>query len=425
MADVDDVSSARLDRRAVLTRLLAAGGVILVGCDGAVVDVDGGVDDWPDAALPDGEVPDGEAPDGGGEGCDDPFAGGEYLGDVPFTGGDPIPFHEVRRQGWDGRLYTDLSLVDRERPITPNAEFYIRTVFPDLLDLEAMTPWSIEVDGLVAEPGALTLDALMPLVRPMGTHVLECSGNGRRAHFGLLSTARWDGIPMVEVLDRIEALPEATRVLVRGFDRHSVPSAGGHSTPGASWIFTPEQLVERGAFLATGMNGEPLPADHGYPVRLVVPGWYGCTCIKWVDAITLLPDDTEATSQMQEFASRTHQDGVPALARDFAPAAMHLAAMPIRIERWRVDGAVRHRVFGIAWGGTRPTDALTIRFSPGDAFAPIDVCPPMTQNQTWTIWEHAWDPTPGDYVIRCGVADAGIPTRRLDVGFYDRFVSIG
>lgn len=393
-----------LDRRAFLTRLLQGGGaVVLLGCDGNL--------DALDAGLPP-------------PACDDPWATAEFLGLVPFTDGDPINFHEVRGQGWDARLYTDLSLIDRDRLITPNDEFYVRTAYPDGLDLPAMTPWSIDIAGLVAEPGAITLDALLPLVRPMETHVLECSGNGRRAHFGLLSTARWDGIPIVEVLDRFEALPGATRVLVRGFDRHSVPSAGGHSTPGASWIFTRAQLAERRAFLATAMNRAPLPPDHGHPVRLIVPGWYGCACIKWVDQIMLLPDDTEATSQMLEFASRTHQQGMPELARDYEPADMHQSAMPIRIERWRRDGIDTFRVFGILWGGTEPTDALTIRFRPEDAFEPVTICPPMSQNNTWTVWEHVWTPPePGEYRIRCAIDDA-VPTRRLDSGFYDRFVRI-
>lgn len=389
-----------MDRRAFIAHLIGTGAAALIGCD-----------DLP--AEPPGP-------------CPEPFAGGEYLGRVPFTGADPIAFHTLTRAGWDGRLYTDLSLVDRDRPVTPNDEFYVRTRFPDLLDLDAMTPWRIAVEGLVAAPGDIGLDALAPLVRPMGVHLLECSGNGRGAHFGLMSTAEWHGVPMVEVLDRIEALPDAALVEVAGFDRHSVPSAGGHSSPGASWIFSRARLALQGAFLATHMNGEPLPLDHGYPVRLVVPGWYGCTCIKWVDTIRLLDAEAPATSQMREFARRTHQDGVPALAGEYAPADMQQAAMPIRVERWRVGGRERLRVFGISWGGTRITDRLVIRFSEGAPFEPVDVCPPMTGNTTWTVWEHAWDPPgPGDYVIRCAIDDPIISTRRLDVGYYDRFVTVG
>lgn len=388
-----------MDRRMFIARLVSTGAIAWLGC--------------------------GEPLDGAPLDCAEPLAGGEYLGPIPFTGGDPIPFHTLRNEGWDGRLYTDLGLVDFGRPLTPNDEFYVRTRFPDLLDLEAMTPWHLAIEGLVAEPGELALDTLLPLVRSMGIHLLECSGNGRRAHFGLMSTAAWTGIPIGEVLDRIEALPAATRVEIAGFDRHSVPSRNGHSTPGASWIFTREQLERQGAFLAVGMNGEVLPADHGFPVRLVVPGWYGCTCIKWVDTIRLLDDGAPATTQMQEFARRTHQDGVPALARDYAPADMHQSAMPVRIERWRVDGRERLRVFGILWGGTRTTDRLAIRFRPDDPFEPVDLCPPMADNNTWSLWAHVWDPpAAGDYVIRCAIDDPNISTRRLDLGYYDRFVTV-
>jgi DMSO/TMAO reductase YedYZ molybdopterin-dependent catalytic subunit len=195
-----------------------------------------------------------------------------------------------------------------------------------------------------------------------------------------------------------------------------------HSMPGASWIFSFEELAS--AFLATEMNGAPLPPDHGAPVRLYVPGWYGCTCIKWVNEIRLVADDEPATSQMIEFASRTHQVGTPALARDYLPASMDQAAMPIRVERWRVDGEIVHRVVGILWGGYEPTGALSFGASPG-SFEPVDVCPPATTNATWTVWQHPWRPrSTGLHAIRMRIDDPRIPTRRLDTGFYERVVRI-
>ncbi len=99
-------------------------------------------------------------------------------------------------------------------------------------------------------------------------------------------------------------LRKATRVLVSGFDDHSQPSRS--SVAGASWIFTFEQLEAAGAFLATEMNGKPLSPDHGFPVRLVVPRWYGCACIKWVNEILLVDEEAPVTSQMREFAGRGH-----------------------------------------------------------------------------------------------------------------------
>ena len=111
-------------------------------------------------------------------------------------------------------------------------------------------------------------------------------------------------------------------------------------------------IAARRPFLATGMNRGPLPLDHGAPVRLVVPGWYGCSWIKWVDELRLATPDAAATTQMREFAGRTHQDGVPELARDYEAPAIDVAATPIRVERRRVNGVLAYRVVGIVWGCT-------------------------------------------------------------------------
>ena len=105
------------------------------------------------------------------------------------------------------------------------------------------------------------------------------------------------------------------------------------------------------------MNRKPLTKDHGAPIRLIVPGWYGCACIKWVNKITLVDETAEATSQMQEFAVRTGQQGVPKLPRDYKPATIDQAAMPTRIEKWLVNDRIDYRVNGILWGGSRPVKA--------------------------------------------------------------------
>jgi DMSO/TMAO reductase YedYZ molybdopterin-dependent catalytic subunit len=355
-------------------------------------------------------------------GCDSAFADGTMLGLVPFTNEDG-PLDTATGSGLNGRLFTDLSKLDPAHLTTPTETYYIRTRKPDLLDLAA--PWKISVGGLVKSPTDLTLDALVSKTKPaLGPYVMECSGNGAFAAFGMLSSAVWSGVPMSDVLALAEPLPRATRVLVSGFDKYSQDQPG-ISTPGASWIFTFADLETSGAFLATGINGGPLPPDHGFPVRLMLPNWYGCTCIKWVDTITLVDDAAAATSQMTEFAARTHQNGVPALARDYKPATIDQAAMPVRIEKWSVNGALVYRVVGIMWGGDRPTDALTIRFNDDEPYVHVDVCPKQAVNTTWTLWSHAWrPPRVGPYAIRLAIADPTIRTRRLDSGFYKRTTTI-
>lgn len=352
--------------------------------------------------------------------CDDPFAGGQLLETLDFASDGNYEKHALKGAGWDARLYTDLAAVDFDKRIIENDEFFVRTRYPDQLDPNA--PWAIAVNGLVTNT-TLTMSDIEALVQPQGAHIMECSGNFQSSGFGLLSAAEWAGAPVTDVLALLDIDPAATRVRIAGFDGHSTPSSGGHSTPGASWIFTFADLEN--AFFATEMNGEPLPPHHGEPVRLLVPGWYGCSCIKWVNEIRLVDDDAAATSQMKEFASRTHQNGVPHWADQYLPATIDQTAMPTRIEKWRLEGEIVYRVIGIMWGGYElADDKLRIRFDNGPLEA-VEVCPSHTTNATWTVWEYLWRPSStGYYAITCQIDDPNIVTKRLDTEFYLREVYI-
>jgi DMSO/TMAO reductase YedYZ molybdopterin-dependent catalytic subunit len=249
---------------------------------------------------------------------------------------------------------------------------------------------------------------------------MECAGNSDPANFGLMSVATWTGFPMPAVIAELDGDRAGRRLLVAGTDPNG-PSAT--SVAGASWIFSREDL-ER-AVLAVQMNDAPLPADHGGPVRLVVPGWYGCACIKWVDRIELVADDAPATSQMLEFAARTHQSPTVTMAREFVPATIDTAAMPVRVEKWRVNGRLEYRITGIIWGGSTPTNALSIRFKSGGPWTRVEHCPLPASTLTWTLWAHTWRPdAPGRYEIVLRVDDSSIRTRRLDLFFYVREVTI-
>jgi DMSO/TMAO reductase YedYZ molybdopterin-dependent catalytic subunit len=350
----------------------------------------------------------------------DYFTGGKQVDTVEFL-------HEGRMQmdvpmgaELDGRLYTDLSNLTATTLITPPERFYLRTRASKLLP-DAKS-WRIKIDGLVAEPSAITVEALKLAAKPMGTHLMECAGNLGFARFGMISAAEWGGVALISLLENVELKDQATHVLISGFDEYKTKSAS--SVPGASWVFSREQSKAAGAFLATEMNSQALTADHGAPVRLVVPGWYGCTCIKWVDTISLVDRTIEPTSQMKEYAARTQQSGVPALASDYEPAIIEQAAMPIRVEKWLVSGKIKYRVVGIAWGGSRPVKVLEIRFNPDEDYVRVDQFEQL-QNDPWTLWSHAWSPSaPGTYSIRLAVKEPQVRARRLDSGYYVRTVDI-
>ena len=127
---------------------------------------------------------------------------------------------------------------------------------------------------------------------------------------------------------------------------------------------------------------------------------------------------------MREFAQRTHQTGTLALARDFQPATIDLAAMPVRVEKWSIEEQISYRVIGILWGGTRGTDALVIRFNPDQADVPVERYDHQT-SATWTLWTHSWRPNvAGPYRIQLRVADSGVRARRLEMGYYTRKVML-
>ena len=349
------------------------------------------------------------------------LAGGELVGRVEFLREGPVEMDSAFGNELDGRLFTSLEGLSEKNLVTPEERFYLRTRASKILPDAAK--WTVAVDGLTAAKRTIGIAELRGMEKPQGLHLMECAGNTRAAHFGMISVGEWAGVALRELLGELKPQAGATRVLVSGFDQYVGSSAT--SVAGASWIFTLEELKSTGAFLATKLDGSALTQDHGAPVRLVVPGWYGCTCIKWVDRITFVDDAAEATSQMTEYAGRTHQKGSPRLAQEFEAARIDVAAMPIRVEKWRVAGRVKYRVVGLVWGGTGTVRALGIRFNPEEEFVRVHGLP-VPQNGPWTLWWHEWSPAErGSYTIRLAVLEpSGVRTRRLDTGYYARSVEI-
>jgi DMSO/TMAO reductase YedYZ molybdopterin-dependent catalytic subunit len=380
----------------------------------------------PLALTPDGKLLDTDFPD--------PFAGGEFLGYLQFQseGGAGELQPGIRNSaGHNARRIIDpATLLLPESRRTPADQFFIRTEYPD--QLQASPDWTIKLHGEVKQAQDVPLKKLLPSVESKGPVLLECSGNAReQLRFGLLSVGEWAGIPIEKVLKLAQPTSKAKAILVNGFDDDShlpyhPPPYQTHSWPTCSWIFTIDQLVGAGAFLATELNGQPLPKDQGAPVRLLVPGWYGCTEAKWVNEIKFVDDNQPATLQMQEFATRTfqptHVDEMgkgpygPVQARDYHPATIDQAALPVRVEAWKLDGKLAYRVVGITWGGPRRTDKLMIRFLAGrlQKFQPVNFCKTTTSNREYGIWCHHWQPShPGPYWIEMRLADRGIAARKM------------
>ncbi|MCP4916368.1 MAG: molybdopterin-dependent oxidoreductase [Proteobacteria bacterium] len=375
-------------RRHLISTATAA--LLLGACTGPSVDTPTR-DSGPDSESDSGDT--GEPAD-----CPDPLADGTLVELIEFEDGD-LPSETRLESGLDGRYAIDLETLDDEpNPTIPQDRFFIRTFAPNDLDDHAL-----QVNGV---------ETSLPDSQDVGHVLIECSGNGSNRSFGLISAASWAGVPVLDVLD-------ADWIQVTGFDDHG-GSGSGHSTEGCSWIFSRDQLEH--AVLATHMNGEPLSEDHGAPVRLLIPGWYGCADVKWVSDLDEVASDANATSQMKEFASRTHQTAEHSKARDYAAAQMQVSAMPVRVERWELDGETVYRVVGILWGGTEITENLQIKLDGG--WEDVTFCPAVDTTRTWTTWSHIWRPgDTGRVDIKLRV-DADVAQVRLDSGYYERTVVI-
>ncbi len=339
---------------------------------------------------------------------------GELLEVLPFMDDDGgMPYGESYREGLLGLKFVDLTEIDEEHPMPTSDQFYVRTMAPPMPEGE----WTLELGGLVEEPTAVSLEEIYAESVDQGEVLLECSGNSKQGGYGLLSTALWAGVPLQKLLNRVQASAEAKLLLFEGWD---YSEDDGNSKAGCSWIFTPEDVAE--AFIATHMNGELLPPDHGFPIRLIIPNRFGCTNVKWLRSIRWVGVDEPATMQMQEFASRTHQKGVPALARDFAPATIEACAMVTRVERWEVAGRKRLRVLGLLWGESAAVDSLGISFDEKN-FEPVDLLPGT--HRSWRFWTWCGEHYPdGDVTMGMGVLTPGVSARRLESGGYRRTVRV-
>ncbi|MCC7031359.1 MAG: molybdopterin-dependent oxidoreductase [Acidobacteria bacterium] len=356
-------------------------------------------------------------------GCEAQAPPGALVDVLPVTGDRPraTAYGELLGgPGLERRRFTDISNLRPGRLITPSSQVFLRTDAPPGL-ADRAPGWQVAL-GSDGRNGRVAIDELRRLAVPQGVHLIECAGNTDPNNFGLLSAVEWSGVPLTDIVSRLAPGPDAWGVLVTGEDH---AASARFSVPGASWILPLADLPRLGAFLATEMNGAPLPLDHGAPVRLVVPGWYACAWIKWVREIALVDAGALVTWQMAEYASRTHQEGRPLEARDYEPPVIDLAAAPIRVERRRVDGALQHHVIGIVWGGSTPVSRLEIRFNVRDPWKPLEICPPPTTTRAWSLWTYRWTPPePGIYNITLRCPDPSVRTRRLDLFFYARRVRI-
>lgn len=199
--------------------------------------------------------------------------------------------------------------------VMPNAHFYVRNHF-QIPNFDS-TMWRLTVGGLVDRPLRLALREIQNMRSETLFITLECAGNGRsrfdppidgeKWNLGAVSTAEWTGVPLSEVLHRAGLKAGATEVVFRGADSGNVktrPEATHYERS-----LTLDEARNSEALLAYAMNGEELPIQHGYPLRLIVPDWYGMTSVKWLTDIEVVAEPFRGHFQADTYFYEWQRNG--------------------------------------------------------------------------------------------------------------------
>ena len=266
--------------------------------------------------------------------------------------------------------------------------------------------WRLSVDGLVGRPLTLGLADLQALPSRTVRVTMECAGNGRARLdprpisqpwlVEAVGTAEWTGVPLLDVLAAAQIDPAAVDVVFTGAD-HGVERGVEQDYQRS---LTLAEASQEDVLLAYAMNGAPLPPQHGYPVRLVAPGWYGMAHVKWLVRIDVLGEPFTGFQQAVAYRLRQHADepGVPVTR--IAPRALMIPpGFPDFMSRTRIVHPGPVLLEGRAWSGRSPVARVEVSVDAGRSWAAATLDPRSEHRWAWRPWHFPWTPTPGSHVL--------------------------
>jgi len=295
-------------------------------------------------------------------------------------------------------------------PITPLGLHYLLIHY----DIPRVDPgaWRLEFAGCVSRLVTLSLAELKRRPWVSVPVTMECAGNGRALMeprpvsqpwlSEAVGTGVWTGAPLAPLLREVGLAESAVEVLFTGLDvgvEGGVGQAYERSLPLA-------EALEAGAILAWGIGDAALPPQHGFPLRLVVPGWYGMTNVKWLRRITVLDAPFEGYQQARGYRLRQSEDdpGTP-VTRMLPRALMRPPGVPDFLTRRRFVATGSCRLEGRAWSGWGRVARVEVSTDAGTSWAEAGLGDAPGPH-AWRSWSHEWEPAgAGDYELACRATD--------------------
>jgi DMSO/TMAO reductase YedYZ molybdopterin-dependent catalytic subunit len=311
-------------------------------------------------------------------------------------------------------LDLEMPLAGFSQYITPIDSFFVRShVYTPRVDA---TQWKLSIAGDVASPMSLTIDELKRLPGVELVSVLECAGNGRRFYepavpglqwgHGAVGHARWRGVRLADVLKRAGIRSSAVDIL---FDAADVPIG---TMPDFQRSIPVAKALDSATLLAYEMNGDTLPIEHGFPLRVVAPGWAGDSWIKWVTSITVLNKAHDGFWMARAY----RHPGRPVAPGTAVPPEKMQPVTSLRVKSVisdPIDGArvldrKRMVIRGVAWGGDAgPITSVDVSTDGGRSWWPATLRRNQRTAFGWQQWEYEWTPNgTGTFTILSRAKDA-------------------
>ena len=316
---------------------------------------------------------------------------------VPFTDLPP----SINLTPTADRRIIDIRKIDG--PFTPKDQFFTTQHYghPDI-DPEA---FRLKISGLVDRPISLALAELRKMRSTELVFGFECSGN-RRPLQGLSSNGRWTGVPLRTVLDQAGVKATAREFVFFGADHgeEDVDFRGTITKVDQQFgrSLSRDKALSAEPLLAYALNGEPLTKHQGFPLRLLVPGWYGVANVKFLSEIHVQEDQYLGKFQARWYRTlRGEMVNGELKWKETAVTHLQLKSFIARVSR---DGS-RHNVFGVVLNDGTPIRSVEVRVDEGP-WQPATLDPSTKEKYSWKLFNYAWNgATPGEHTLVSRVTD--------------------
>jgi DMSO/TMAO reductase YedYZ molybdopterin-dependent catalytic subunit len=320
-----------------------------------------------------------------------------WLAEAAEEGDQPIPFLDTKpfsperpTMPWD----------QLESWITPT-EHLFRVAHYGYPEVDPKN-WSLDIKGLVERPRSYSLEELQKRRSREHTVTIECSGNGPVG--GLVGNVKWTGTPLVPLLKECGVKPEGVEVVFFAADQGVEKIRNGEYPQHFARSLAVRDAMRDNILLCWALNGQPLDKNHGAPLRLVVPGWYGVAWVKWLTRIEVHDRAFLSRFMGRDYVTiRGEKQGDKTIWRETSVGRMNLKSVAARVIK-RKDGS--YRVMGAAWSDGTPIQRVEMKVD-DRSWMPANLVKSNAPPYCWVFWTFDWkDVQPGEHTVASRATDA-------------------